>query len=179
MPVRIVENPVADPRWLELLDRHPAASVFHSPGWLRALQQTYGYEPFALTTSSGQSLENGLVVCRLKTWTSRRLVSLPFSDHCDPLVGGPEELSDMLAHLARQARTTGSRTVEVRPRDVAGQLFQVAAQPCGMGPAKEYCLHRLDLRADATQIFRQLHPSNTQRAVRRAEREGLAYETGA
>ena len=86
MPVRIVEDPIGDPRWSELLDRHPAASVFHSPGWLNALRQTYGYEPFVVTTSTGPTLENGLVVCRVKGWTSRRLVSLPFSDHCDPLV---------------------------------------------------------------------------------------------
>ena len=30
MTVRVVKNPVTDPRWSELLERHPAASVFHS-----------------------------------------------------------------------------------------------------------------------------------------------------
>src|SRR4030081_3521338 len=97
MPVRIIENPVGDRHWSELLERHPAASVFHSPGWLHALRQTYGYEPFVVTTSPGPTLENGLVVCRVKGWTSRRLVSLPFSDHCDPLLSdGSADLSEML-----------------------------------------------------------------------------------
>ena len=129
--MRIVEDPIADPSWSGLLDRHPAASIFHSPGWLSALRQTYGYEPFVVTTSPGPTLENGLVVCRVKGWTSRRLVSLPFSDHCDPLVDGSDDLSEMLAHVAGEARTAGWRSVELRPRAVVGQPFEVAAPACG------------------------------------------------
>ncbi|MGH9220750.1 MAG: hypothetical protein ACRD1W_15700, partial [Vicinamibacterales bacterium] len=86
MPARIVHDPIEDPRWSELLEHHSAASIFHSPGWLNALRQTYGYQPFVVTTSTGSILENGLVACEVKGWASRRLVSLPFSDHCDPLV---------------------------------------------------------------------------------------------
>jgi len=178
MTARIVENPVEDPSWSELLDRHPAATVFHSPGWLSALNQTYGYEPFVVTTSSGPTLENGVVVCRVKGWTSRRLVSLPFSDHCDPLVDRSDDLSEILALLASEARTAGWRSVELRPRAFVGQAFEVAARACGLKASTEYCLHRVDLRAEATEIFRRFHPSSTQRAVRHAEREGVTYETG-
>lgn len=178
MTVRLVENPAEDPRWSALLARHPAASVFHTPGWLSALRQTYGYEPFVVTTSQGLTLENGVAVCRVKGWTSRRLVSLPFSDHCDPLVDGPDDLSEILAHLASEARTAGWRSVELRPRAVAGQAFEVAARTCAVKPSAEYCLHRIDLQAEAKEIFRRFHPSSTQRAIRRAEREGVTYETG-
>src|SRR5262245_55208093 len=31
-------DPLRDPRWAELVARHPKASVFHTPGWLLALQ---------------------------------------------------------------------------------------------------------------------------------------------
>lgn len=178
MSVRIVEDPIGDRLWSELLDRHPAASVFHSPGWLSALRQTYGYEPFVVTTSPGETLENGVVVCRVKGWTSRRLVSLPFSDHCDPLVGESVGLAEMLAFLAGEARADGRGSLELRPRAVVGQPFEVAAHASGLEPGADYCLHRLDLRPEATEIFRRLHPSSTQRAVRRAEREGLNYEAG-
>ena len=135
MPVRIVEDPVGDPRWSELLERHPAASIFHSPGWLSALQKTYGYEPFVVTTSPGPTLENGLAVCRVKGWMSRRLVSLPFSDHCAPLVDRPSELSEILARLtcrsahgrleiagvAPSRRRTAVRQCSARCRPRAGQ----------------------------------------------------------
>ena len=40
-----------DGRWSEFIKLHPEASVFHSPGWMEALNRTYGYESFALTTT--------------------------------------------------------------------------------------------------------------------------------
>jgi hypothetical protein len=43
-------NPLTDPRCGALLERHPAASAFHTAGWLEALRRTYGYEPFVVTT---------------------------------------------------------------------------------------------------------------------------------
>src|SRR5262249_52991489 len=56
--------------------------------------------------------------------------------------------------------------------------FGLEASAGGLKPSAEYCLHRIDLRGTTAQIFRRFHPSNIQRAVRRAEREGLTYETG-
>ena len=44
-------DPLQDPRWPEFLEQQSSASVFHSRGWLAALQRTYGYEPIAYTTS--------------------------------------------------------------------------------------------------------------------------------
>ena len=149
MPVRIVEDPVGDPRWSELVERHPAASIFHSPGWLSALRQTYGYEPFVVTTSPGPTLENGMVVCRVKGWTSRRLVSLPFSDHCDPLggrIGRP--VRDARASWAlRRERPAGSRwSCAPERRSTASRLPRAQA---GSNRGAEYYLHRLDLRPAA------------------------------
>ena len=85
-------DPLRDARWPEFICRHPNASVFHTRGWLRAIQTTYGYEPIVFTTSapSAEGLTNALLFCIVRSWlTGRRLVSLPFSDHCEPLVEMP------------------------------------------------------------------------------------------
>ena len=177
MPARIVHDVIDSPRWAELLERHPAASIFHSPGWLNALRQTYGYEPFVVTTSAGSTLESGVVACEVKGWASRRLVSLPFSDHCDPLVENPPDLSESLAFLLDYARKNGSTSVELRPTPLVGQAFATSGVAPLM-PASAYCFHQLDLRAEETEIFRRFHHSSMRRAVRRAEREGLSYECG-
>src|SRR5271165_2171364 len=75
-----------DERWEDLLQNHPQASIFHTRGWLEALRKTYGYAPVAFTTSPlGYRLTNGVPFCEISSWLSgRRLVSLPFSDHCTP-----------------------------------------------------------------------------------------------
>src|SRR5262245_55854362 len=92
-------DPLSDARWTDLVERHPLASVFHSRGWLAALKRAYGYDPIALTTTERGPLENGLALCRIRTLMSGRLVSLPFSDHCDLLMDRPDDLSAMLGYL--------------------------------------------------------------------------------
>ena len=164
-----VLDPLTDARWTDLLERHPRASVFHSRGWLEALKRTYGYEPIVLTTTANGPLENGLALCRVKTWLARRLVSLPFSDHCDPLIDRPEDLEAVIEFLAGEMEKERWRSLELRPR---------CSQPPGLVSGSCYCLHTLDLTRPAEQIFDGFHASSTRRAIRRAEREGLSYEAG-
>jgi len=61
-----------------ILGASPKASVFHSVGWLQALQSTYGYEPMVFTTSLQRGVDEW--ACSLPWWraiiTGRRLVSL-------------------------------------------------------------------------------------------------------
>jgi len=167
-------DPLCDPRWQALIERHPRASVFHSTNWLKALRTTYNYEPVAVTTCPpGGGLTNGLVSCRIKSWlTGRRLVSLPFSDHCEPLVDDAADLQLLLAALEQQSRAEQLRYVEIRPLrsyECATSLFR---------STYTYCFHQLDLRPDCDELFRRFHKDSTQRKIRRAEREGLSYQDG-
>jgi lipid II:glycine glycyltransferase (peptidoglycan interpeptide bridge formation enzyme) len=167
-------NPLEDPRWDELLERHPKASVFHSRAWLEALRKTYGYEPAAYTTSpSGESLKNGIVFCRVESWlTGRRLVSLPFSDYCAPLVDDPGEMQVFLNKLKQEAETGQWRYIEIRPTELLGMtapLYHATA---------EYTLHRLDLRPNLQTIFDGFHRDSIQRKIHRAKREGLTSIVG-
>src|SRR5437879_9166625 len=111
-------NPLEDPRWAEFVQRHTRASVFHTPGWLEALRRTYGYEPVAYTTTPpGSELTNGVVLCRVYSRiTGRRLVSLPFSDHCEPLVDRPADLAGLLHSLELACTNARWKSVELPPR---------------------------------------------------------------
>ena len=109
-------DPLRDPRWNDLVNRHPKAAVFHSVDWLRALQREYGYQPVALCTSgSDRRLTGGLVFCRVKSWlTGTRLVSLPFSDHCEPLAQDASDLEALLRGISERA-SGKFRYAEIRP----------------------------------------------------------------
>jgi len=167
-------DPLCDPRWASLVERHPRSSVFHSTSWLRALQTVYGYEPVVVTTCPpAANLTNGLVLCRIKSWlTGRRFVSLPFSDHCEPFVDSPDELDAMLLHM-KQATDQGKwQYVEIRP------ISHRPGSHTGLGESLTYQFHRLDLRRSTQELFRDFHKDCVQRKIRRAEREGLKYEEG-
>jgi CelD/BcsL family acetyltransferase involved in cellulose biosynthesis len=167
-------NPLVDPRWPDFLQRHPKASVFHSRGWLDALQQTYGYEPVVYTTSPpGTELKNGWVFCRIDSWlTGRRLVSLPFSDHCDPLVQEPEELHSLAHQLRQEQELRQWKYIELRPPAPEPVI------PDGFQVSETFALHKIDLQPTSSELFGNLHRDSTQRKIRRAEREGLTYDEG-
>lgn len=109
-------DPLTDPRWPGFVEQHPAASVFHTRGWLRTLQTMYGYEPLAVTTSiPTERLTNALLFCVVRSWvTGDRVVSLPFTDHCEPLVHHIAQLQVLGTHLETLRRTRGWRYVEMR-----------------------------------------------------------------
>src|SRR5205085_2919409 len=174
-------DPVQDSRWAGFLERHPRATVFHTPGWLEALRRTYGYEPAALTTAApGESLTDGLVFCRIRSWlTGRRAISLPFSDHCDPLVESNQALAGLLSAWKRDPEANHGRYLEIRsispPGEVAPDWRQAAPD---WRQADSFCLHQLDLSPGLEDLFRGFHKDCIQRKIRRAQREALSYEEG-
>jgi lipid II:glycine glycyltransferase (peptidoglycan interpeptide bridge formation enzyme) len=167
-------DPIKDRRWAEFLVKHPDASIFHTSGWLEALQRTYGYEPVVFTTSRPETeLQNGLPFCRITTWLTRhRLVSLPFSDHCTPLVQNSAELTSLLTSLQRETEKDHWSYIEMRAGDL--HLPSLA----GFEKAQAFAFHKLDLRPSMDDIYRGFHKDCVQRKIQRAEREGVTYEEG-
>jgi CelD/BcsL family acetyltransferase involved in cellulose biosynthesis len=167
-------DPLRDPRWKTLIEWHPDASIFHRVGWLEALKSSYGYTPFALTTSApGSPLMDGLPLCKIRSpLTGRRLVSVPFSDHCQPLVSDPQALNAFIHTLTEHITTIRQKYFEIRP------IIYVGGEGAGLAISNTYHLHRLDLRPPLELLFKQFDKSSVQRKIRRAERESLRYEEG-
>ena len=167
-------DPLADRRWSELVHRHASATVFHTIGWLKALSSSYGFRPIAFTTSPAEAaLANGVVFAEIRSWlTGARLVSLPFSDHCEPLGTDGDALTEIVAYLARERTANGWAYVEIRPLQVRPESGN------GLHPSASHWLHSLDLQAGAGRVFQSFHKDSIQRKIRRAEREGVVCETG-
>lgn len=167
-------DPLTDTRWEPLLSQSANASVFHSRPWLEALYKTYRYTPIAYTNCSPtEALKNALVFCRIESWlTGRRLVSLPFSDHCEPLGANHAYWSNFYGELIQRAKRNHCRYIEIRSaqRTYAGSArFQ---------DSTTYWLHQLDLSPGLDMLLHGCHQNSTQRKIRRAEREGLIIKEG-
>lgn len=167
-------DPLSDPRWPALVATHPRASVFHTRAWLDALRITYGYRPLVLSTCPPHApLTGGVVFCEVRSWlTGRRLVSLPFSDHCEPLSNDPQEVDAVLTHVRHDVEQGRYRALELRPHSTPGDEVRSFQPEC------RAVLHRLDLTAPADQLLRSFHKDCIQRKIRRAEREHLTCEEG-
>jgi CelD/BcsL family acetyltransferase involved in cellulose biosynthesis len=167
-------DPLTDARWFAFLRRIPCASVFHTRGWLEAVYKTYGHKPAALASSGpdGEML-GALVYCRVHSrFTGRRLISLPFSDHCEPLVIERARLAPLLSAFREQARAEDCKYAELRPASV------FPSTESEWQATQTFYLHRLDLRPGAREVFRGFHRDSIQRRIRHAEKEGVIVTDG-
>jgi CelD/BcsL family acetyltransferase involved in cellulose biosynthesis len=162
-PVAVADvDPLVDPRWSRLVYQYPS-SVFHSPAWLNVLARTYGFEVRALIVldAAGEPTA-GLPLCRVRDLRGERIVALPFSDYCDPLVGSREHWEMLADHLI-----DAGCPVLVRPlhNDIplADARFEVT---------KRARWHGIDLGDDLAGQLARLHGS-ARRGVQKAQRDGV------
>jgi hypothetical protein len=135
---------------------------------------TYGYCPAGITTCPpGEKLRNGLVFCRIDSWlTGRRLISLPFSDHCEPLLETEDDAEPLTSAMKDQLAQTRGDYLEIR--SVHAERFPSD----GSDKKITFCLHHLDLRPSLEEVFAAFHKSCIQRKITRAGQRGVRYEEG-
>lgn len=167
-------DPLLDKRWYDLVAHHPQASVFHRNGWLQALTRTYGYRALVVTSSPpGEPLSNGLVLCEVRSWvTGSRLVSLPFSDHAQPLLDASCGIVEIGEWMREECDQADWRYIEFRP--LSGNFHAEDR----LKTSGSFWFHTLDLSPSTEQLFRKCHRNCIQRRVRHAERQGLSYHRG-
>jgi hypothetical protein len=109
----------------------------------------------------------------VNSWlTGRRLVSLPFSDHCEPLIGSIEQFHHLLAGIRQETSRNNSKYIEFRP------LTLSLGGKSSLEKSESFCFHKLDLRPSLTELFGRFHKKCVQKKIERAEREDLQYEVG-
>jgi hypothetical protein len=167
-------DPMLDSRWDDLVASHPGASVFHRTGWLRALASTYGYRPVVLTgTPPGEPLTDGVAFCEIRSWiTGSRLVSLPFADHCQPLLNENGDSLRLTEWVPSEYRRQKWKYIELRP------LSWEMDPDSPIAASQSFWLHTLSLEPSLEQIFRNADRNCVQRRIHRAERAHLSYQSG-
>jgi len=83
------------------------STVFHTDGWLKVLENTYGYDMSRLVVRRNDSIMGALPVARLKSRVfGDRYVSLPFSDYAGPLTDSEAVLTSLLDYADKQMDST-------------------------------------------------------------------------
>jgi len=114
-----------------------------------------------------------MVFCRVESWlTGKRLVSLPFSDHCDVLVNSVTDLQAIIAAVRHEMRDHKLKYAEIRGATLPDTPL------LGCHSTHGCCLHQIDLSPTLDTLFQNCHADSTRSKIRRAQREGLGYEEG-
>ena len=145
--------------WLNFVSAQAEATPFHHPSWARVVSEVYAFESRAVVWRDGNGeIAAGLPAIRVPSLGRRaQWKCLPFTDECGPL-GSSSSVRSLMNSLR------GSPHEEWEVRDAVPTLG--AVRPVAVR-------HRLDLRAGADAVYRGFHRSQVQRALRKADREGL------
>lgn len=165
-----VLDPRASADWDAFLETRPDATVFHTSAWCRVLTDTYNYEPaYVVARDESGVITGGVPLMVVDSWlTSRRLVGLPFSDVCHPLLPatGAEEL---LIAVREQAEELKAKSVELRG------LSHQRMPDAGFSNGTVFFQHIVDLDPGMESRVQ----SSARRAIRKAQNEGVTVRQSA
>lgn len=161
---------VWDERWLGFAASMPQANIFHHPAWISLLSDCYGYRPFVIAVhNDGGETTAGLPMMEVNSLlTSRRWISLPFTDHCAPLYRDAGALGELIGGLVDLSHTVGTPRIELR-----GELPSHPA----IQSYSPHVLHTIELSSDVETVADRIH-SMHRRNIRIAERKGVRIELG-
>ena len=164
MPEIRIIDPTRTPQWDQWIQSFPDCSIFHSSPWARVLMESYGQKPRYFALMEKEQPRALLPIMEVKTlFTSKRGVSLPFSDFCEPMALDRESFEILYASARDHGRRNGWSSLSLR----GGSQF------LGFAPQREHFVgHVLDLSPGPDDLFGHFR-SSTRRNVARAQKCGV------
>lgn len=160
---RDVVDATKDERWADLVGAIPT-SVFASPPWLRVLSDTYGFEVTgALLLNPDGTPVAGMSYVDVADMMDPRVVSLPFSDFCDPVAATWDQWDQLIAPLTAETNT------RIRLRCLFNSVPGTDPRFTEVSRAK---WHGIDLSPGAEGVWESIAGS-ARRAVRKARTQGV------
>jgi hypothetical protein len=161
-------DPLSRESWDEEILSFQGPGFFHTREWAAVLYETYRYRPAYLRLHRSGRPVGLLPIMDVRRFpTPRRGVSLPFTDHCDPLFSGIAFRS-LFDAAVEAGRERSWRLLETR----------TTWDPFDTGrPHESYLGHVLDLTAGEDRIFSGFSGA-TRRNLRKAGREGIEVSIG-
>jgi FemAB-related protein (PEP-CTERM system-associated) len=141
----------------------------YQPAWLELLSRLYGYTITTLTTTSVSGQITGLLpVCLARSpLTGKRLVSLPFSDHCPLIAEDDASAQALLEQALCLAREQKARYLELRtgPHPLLAERRDLAA-------SNLYVRWLLPLQANPDTLWAGLRKP-VQRQIKKSQQMGV------
>lgn len=171
MSLYYITNQIFNPAVLEFITRENDATIYHHPAWLKALSKTFNYEVYYLTISdSAGNIEGVIPFLKLDSWlTGKRIISLPFSTYCDPLIYDK--------YLPAAIEFIRMKFQEFSVIDIRS-LNNYQNYLTDFSVTSDYCTHILKLKNTFEETFSSFHPTSVRASIRRAEKNNLTIDWG-
>jgi hypothetical protein len=163
-------NNVDNERWLQFVESHPDASIYHHPLWVKSLVETYGYQPvYYLATDDEGRIQAGIPFLLVKgIFGRKKLISLPFSDMCRLLSLNKDAEQLLLAEVLRDAQHDNIDMVEIRSAIENPHFIQSVDQKLSVLPLDD----------DYERVFSKFHAKSVRWGINKASKSNLTIEFG-
>lgn len=155
-------------KWDAFVISHPEGTIDHHSAWLNVLTKTYGHKPFCITLESNRGEIQGVIpfLAVESFLTGKRLVSLPFTNSCDPIL--PETQGEELIDFAIQ-RYPNLDYIELKFLNTPADLFS------NLKRTNFYLTHILNLETEQEELLKSFHYTCVRQRINRARRNNLRF----
>ena len=159
-----------DARWDRFVMQHPLGTIYHHSCWQNIIQRTYGYAPFYFACiDENANVQAAIPFFYIDSWlTGKRVVSLPFSHFCDPLVSSRSEFEQIFHALQKQALPGRVSFFELRIMNLDKSYV-----PSDFKTQTLSKIHILKLNKDPEILKKSFHKNHIQRSIKKAEKSDI------
>ncbi len=169
-------NEIDSEAWGRLLASAPAATPFHSAGWLGALQRAYDYIEgrMLIVEDGGEYLGGFPYAFQNRVRMIKTVLSLPFGTYGGPLVraDAPRGIAPLLwsslAKVTSQADAVSVRVVDYNRDPLLGPSTGHRTIPA--------FTHRISLTDDYEFVHRKVYKQNVRKMIRQSREKGVRVE---
>jgi FemAB-related protein (PEP-CTERM system-associated) len=156
--------------WDDFVWRHQGATFFHLTGWMKVIQNTFGYSPCYLFAERGQQVTGILPLFETSNWLQGTcLISTPMAVYGGICAVDEESRTALLDAAKRIAVKEKVQHLELRQQQ--GEIFP------GFHPNTLYATFCGELDRDPQVLLGRL-PRDTRYMIRKAQKKGLQVVSG-
>jgi len=159
-------DPLFNPEWNELVLSVPDYSVFHSTEWANVIRSTYKYQLLYFLYKDSEKVGALIPLMIVNSYiTGLRVVSLPFSDYCSPLLLNDKIVfEDLFNKILDYSKSHKFSSIEIKG---GNNYFE------NVESSNSFYVHRLELKKSYDELFVGLNAS-TRKNIKKAVREGVS-----
>ena len=173
-------NPHTDRRWESFVMQHPAATIYHHPAWLAALEREYKQQSvYLICEDEGGELHGvfplmytrGLPLGKGRPLAGVRLASLPRTPLAGPLTSDPHATMLLLQEAVRRVSATANIRLQIKPpqRELGGLVDGVVEKPWRF----TYLLRLQETPGEPLRFSNSKHRTTMKGSISRALANGL------
>ena len=161
-------DPITDIRWLEFISAHHKSNIFHHPNWCSVLKNQYNFNIFIVAcVGANDEIIAGIPFCEIKSiFGKSNWISLPFSDHCQPLFMYVDSISEIEIYLVESFNEGRINSIEIRGEFPTSNSFL---------KKENFLIHTTALNNNLEYLFSTFKKTQIQQPIKKAERDGVSY----